>query len=224
MDFEKRATSKASRFFEWLFAIVIINLITIVFSILIITLLPAHVAAYATICEFKENGTQRVIRKYFTNFMKYVEKAFLIGLLIIFILVVAIFSMNFYKNHFSVESTIGQVGYWIMLIVLFVLLLLSIHIPLLIVKFPRFTIVDTIKISMFVCFRYILSTITVLVCDALMVFGVLALPIWVFVGFTIPMVIVLRFTEPTYYYLKKINIEEIIEKSKEIEDEDDFRN
>ena len=56
-----------------------------------------------------------------------------------------------------------------------------------------------------------------------MVMGVLALPIWVFVGFTIPMIIVLKFTEPTYYYLKKINIEEIIEKSKEIEDEDDFR-
>ena len=29
MDFEKRANSKASRFFEWLFAIVIINLFTI---------------------------------------------------------------------------------------------------------------------------------------------------------------------------------------------------
>ena len=223
MDFETRATSKASRFFEWLFAIVIINLITIVLSIFIITLLPAHVAGYATIAEFKENGTNRVIRKYFSNFMKYVEKAFLIGLLFIFILVVSIFCMNFYKNKFAVDSTIGQVGYWIMLLVFFVVLLLSLHTPLLVFKFPKLGVIDTIKISMFICFRYILSTIKILVCDVLMVMGVLALPIWVFVGFTIPMIIVLKFTEPTYYYLKKINIEEIIEKSKEIEDEDDFR-
>ena len=155
--------------------------------------------------------------------MKYVEKAFLIGLLFIVILVVAIFCMNFYKNKFAVDSTIGQVGYWIMLIVLFVVLLLSLHTPLLLVKFPKLAIIDTIKISMFICFRYILSTITILACDVLMVVGVLALPIWVFVGFTIPMVIVLKLTEPTYYYLKKINIEEIIIKAKEIEDEDSFR-
>ena len=223
MDFETRQTSKASRFFEWLFAIVIINLITIVLSIFIITLLPAHVASYATISEFKENGTNRIIRKYFSNFMKYVEKAFLIGILIIVISVIAVFSMNFYKNKFDVESTVGQVGYWIMLLVLFVILLLSLHIPLLVIKFPKLNIIDTIKISMFICFRYILSTITILVCDILMIVGVLALPIWVFIGFTIPMVVVLRFTEPTYYYLRKINIEEIIEKSKEIEDEDNFR-
>ena len=224
MDFEKRANSKASRFFEWLFAIVIINLFSIVFSIFIITLLPAVVASYATISDFKEHGTHRVIRRYFSNLWKYIEKSFLTGILLIVILVVAVFSMSFYRNHFDVDNVVGQIGYWIMLIVLFVLLLLSLHIPLLIVKFPKFTIMDTIKMSMFICFRYILSTITILVCDIVMIVGVLALPIWVFIGISLPIVVVLKFTEPTYYYLKKIDIEGIIEKSKEIEnEEDDFR-
>ena len=224
MDFEKRANSKASRFFEWLFAIVIINLFTIVFSILIITFLPAHVAAYQTISDFKEHGTQRVIKRYFSNFWKHIEKSFLIGLFVIIILVVALFSMYFYKNNFDVSNIVGQVGYWVMLIVIIVLLFLSLHLPLVIFNFPKLGIKDTIKISIFICFRYILSTLIILISDVVMIIGVLALPIWVFIGITLPILLIIKFTEPTYYYLKKIDLEKIIEKAKEIEnEEDDFR-
>ena len=57
-----------------------------------------------------------------------------------------------------------------------------------------------------------------------MIIGVLALPIWVFIGITLPILLIIKFTEPTYYYLKKIDLEKIIERAKEIEnEEDDFR-
>ncbi len=224
MDFEKRANSKASRFFELLFALVVINLLTIVFTIFIITLLPAHVAAYQTIDDIKELGTSGIIKRYFKNMWKHMEKAFLIGLLVIIIGVIAVFSMNFYKTHFVETNVIGQVGYWIMLIVLFVLLLLVLHTPLIIIKFPKFGIIDTVKMSMFICFRYIISTLVILVADIVMLVGVLALPIWVFIGLSLPIMLILKLTEPTYYYLKKIDIEQIIERAKEIEnEEDDFR-
>ena len=199
----------------------VINLFTIVFSILIITLLPSHVAAYKTISDFKEHGTQRVIKRYFTNMWTYMEKSFLIGLFIIIILVVAFFSMRFYRNNFDATNIVGQVGYWVMLIVMVVILFLSLHLPLVIVNFPKFGIKDTIKISIFICFRYILSTLIILVSDIVIIIGVIALPIWVFIGITLPILLIIKFTEPTYYYLKKINLEEIIERAKEIENEED---
>lgn len=221
MDFEQRTNSKASRFFEWLFAIVIINLFTIVFSILIITLLPAHVAAYATIRDFKTAGTHKVIRKYFSNFWKYVEKSFLIGLFIIIVLAISSFSMYFYRNNFDASNVVGQVGYWAMLLIIIIVLFLSLHTPLVIITFSTLGIKDTIKISIFICFRYILSTLLIIVSNVLMIVGVLALPIWIFIGISLPILLIIKFTEPTYYYLKKIDLEKIIEKAKEIENEED---
>lgn len=224
MDIENKLSTKAYKFFDWLFGFVVVNLVTIILSIFIITLLPAIVAAYATIKGFKDNGPTRIIRNYFKNFRKYLEKSFIIGLFIIIIVVVSAFSMWFYGNQFETTNPIGQAGFWVMMIVLLLLFLFSLHIPLVIVNFKSFNIMDTIRISIFICFRYFISSLIIIVSNIVMVVGILALPIWVLIGLSLPIFLVIRFTEPTYYYLHKIEIEKIIERAKEIEnEEDDFR-
>ena len=100
MSLDKKLNSKAYRFFDYLFGLVIVNLITIILSIFIITLLPAFTAAYQTITDFKEVGPTKVFRMYFTNFKKHLEKSFIIGLFIIIIIVIASFSMFFYSEFY----------------------------------------------------------------------------------------------------------------------------
>lgn len=225
MDIENKLNTKAFKFFDWLFGFVVINLITIILSIFIITLLPAFVAAYATIKGFKENGPTKVIRTYFKNFKKYSEKSFIIGLFIIIIIVVAAFSMWFYGNQFEVTNPIGQAGFWVMIAVLLLVFLFSLHVPLIIINFESFGILDTIRIAIFVCFRYFISSLIIIIADIVIVIGILALPIWVLIGISLPIFLIIKFTEPTYYYLHKIEIEKIIERAKEIEnEEDDFGN
>lgn len=225
MDIENKLSTKAYKFFDWLFGFVVVNLITIILSIFIITLLPAVVAAYATIKGFKENGPTRVIRMYFKNFKKYSEKSFMIGLFVIIIIVIAAFSMWFYGNYFDISNPLGQAGFWVMLVVLILVFLFTLHVPLVIINFESFGIIDTIRISIFICFRYFISSLIILVSDIVIIVGILALPIWVLIGITLPIFLILKFTEPTYYYLKKIDIEKIIERAKEIENEEnDFGN
>ena len=61
--------------------------------------------------------------------------------------------------------------------------------------------------------------------NLVMLVGVLALPIWVVIGISLPIFLAIRLTDATYYYLRKIDLENIIKRAKEIEDEeDDFRN
>ena len=60
--------------------------------------------------------------------------------------------------------------------------------------------------------------------NIIMLIGVLALPIWVVIGLSLPIFLSIKLTDATYYYLRKIDLEKIIQKAKEIEDdEDDFR-
>lgn len=221
MSLEKKLNSKTYRFFDYLFGLVVVNLITIILSIFIITLLPAFTAAYQTISDFKEVGPTKVIRMYFKNFKTHLEKSFIIGLFMIIIIVVALFSMYFYSAKFAADNFIGQAGYWIMLVVLLLLVLFSLHVPLVIINFHSFGILDTIRVSIFICFKYFLSSLIVLGMNIVMLIGVLALPIWVVIGLSLPIFLAIKLTDATYYYLRKIDLENIIKKAKEIEDEED---
>lgn len=224
MSLDKKLNSKTYRFFDYLFGLVIVNLFTIILSIFIITLLPAVTAAYQTIADFKEVGPTKVFRMYFTNFKKHLEKSFIIGLFIIIIIVLASFSMYFYSHRFEADNFVGQAGYWAMLVVMLLLLLFSLHLPLVMINFQSLGILDTIRISIFICFRYFISSLIILGMNIVMIIGVLALPIWVVIGISLPIFLSIKFTDVTYYYLRKIDLENIIQKAKEIEDEeDDFR-
>lgn len=221
MSLDKKLNSKTYRFFDYLFGLVVVNLMTIILSIFIITLLPAVTACYQTISDFKEVGPSKVFRMYFSNFKKHLEKSFIIGLFIIIILVIASFSMLFYGRHFDPNSFVGQAGYWIMLVVLLLLVLFSLHLPLVMINFQSFGIMDTIRISIFICFRYFISSLIILGLNIIIVIGVLALPIWVVIGISLPVFLSIKLTDATYYYLRKIDLEKIIQRAKEIEDEED---
>ena len=224
MSLDKKLNSKTYRFFDYLFGLVIVNLFTIILSIFIITLLPALTAAYQTVADFKEVGPTKVVRMYLSNLKKHLEKSFIIGLFIIIIIVLASFSMYFYSNKFAADNIVGQAGYWIMLVVLLLLVLFSLHLPLVMINFQSFGIVDTIRISIFICLRYFISSLIIFGMNLVMLIGVLALPIWVVIGISLPIFLSIKLTDATYYYLKKIDLEKIIERAKEIEeDEDDFR-
>ena len=221
MDFEQKMNSKPRRFFDQLYGLVVINFITILISVPIITIVPALCGNISTILIIKESGSRGVLKTYFKEVWKNIDKSFLIGLFFTIIVVIASFSIYFYRTRFDASNIIGQIGYWVMMLVMLVVFLFSLHIPLIIVKFPNLKFMDTIRLSIYVCFRYILSTLIILLFDVLMVVGVVALPLWIFFGISLPLYLMERLTQPTYLYLKKIDIESIMKRAREIEEEDD---
>lgn len=230
MDYMNKQGSKVSRFFEWVFSLVMINLFTITLSLFVITIFPALTAAVSTIDGMRYNGPGKVIKTYFLNFKTYMERAFLVGIVVEIMLAICAFSMYFYKTRMPATNWISQAGFYAMGVVLLLILFLSLHLPLIIANFPKLRYFDTFRLAIFISFRYILSTLILLVVLIIMVVGFIGFPIWVFFGVSLPLLMGIKLTESTYFYLKEIDIVAIMDRTHRIaegeedDDEDNPRN
>ncbi len=221
MDFETRMNSKPRRFLDKVYGFVLANFLTILLSIPILTMFSALTTNLAVIMDVKENGSKGVFKLYFKLFWKNIEKTIVIGIILVLVITLASFSMYFYRTKLSETNIFGQIGYWVMLLISIIVLLFSLHLPLIIVKFPSLKFMDTIRLSLYVCFRYFLYTLIILIFVVIMIVGVIALPLWIFFGISIPQFFIEKFTQPMYIYLKQIDIEKIMAKAKEIEMEEE---
>lgn len=221
MNIESKYNSKAHRLFEWLFMLVFVNIITILLLIPIITILPAITAMYATIKESLAEGPNKPIRMYFSNFMKYSEKSFIIELIVGFIFIVAGISVWYYYGKIGAGELFSNVGFWIMFIFIVIALLMILHVPLLIVTFESFRAREILKTSMFIAFRYLGITLIALVLLIISIVGIVAAPIWFLVGFSGPAYLVIKVSEPLYYRLNKIDFEKIMRQIDEEEEENE---
>ena len=221
MDIESKYNSKGHRFFEWLFMLVFVNILTILFLIPIVTILPAITAMYATIKDSIAEGPNKPVRTYFKNFMKYSEKSFILELIVGFILIVAGISVWYYYGKIGAGELLSNVGFWVMFIFIIILLMMVLHIPQLIVTFESFKARDILKTSMFIAFRYLGITMIALVLLVISIVGIVAAPIWFLVGFSGPAFLVIKVSEPLYYRLNKIDFEKIMSKLDEEEENDE---
>ena len=221
MNIESKYNSKAHRLFEWLFMLVFVNIITILLLIPIITILPAITAMYATIKESLAEGPNKPIRMYFSNFMKYSEKSFIIELIVGFIFIVAGISVWYYSGKIGAGELFSNGGFGIMFICIVILVLMILHVPLLIVTFESFRAREILKTSMFIAFRYLGITLVALVLLVVSIVGIVAAPIWFLVGFSGPAYLVIKVSEPLYYRLNKIDFEKIMRQIDEEEEENE---
>ena len=94
MDYETKMNSKAYRFFDLIYRLIVVNVMTIILSVTVVLIYPAVIAATQTL---KEGPTQNnLFVQYFTNFKTYFKKSFLIGLIVIILYAVISFAIYFY--------------------------------------------------------------------------------------------------------------------------------
>lgn len=221
MNIENKYNSKAHRFFEWLFMLVFVNILTILLLIPIVTILPAITAMFATIKESMAEGPNKPIKSYFANFMKYSEKSFIIELIVGLIFIVAGISGWYYYGKIGAGELLSNIGFWIMFIFIVILIIMLLHIPQLIITFKTFRARDIFKTSMFIAFRYIGITAIALVLFIISIVGVVAAPIWFLVGLSGPAFLLIKVSEPLYYRLNKIDFEKIMRQIDEEEEENE---
>lgn len=221
MDIESKYNSKGHRFFEWLFMLVFVNILTILLLIPIVTILPAVTAMYATIKESIAEGPNKPIRAYFSNFMKYSEKSFIIEIIVGLIFIIAGISVWYYYGKIGAGELLSNVGFWIMFIFIVIVLMMLLHIPLLIVTFESFRARDILKTALYIAFRYLGITAIALVLLVVSIVGIVAAPIWFLIGFSGPAYLVIKVSEPLYYRLNKIDFEKIMRQIDEEEEENE---
>lgn len=210
MDIEKKQNSKLYRFFDWLYKLLVMNVFTIMSILPIITAYPAIVATYATIKnDMKEPG---IFKSYFSNYKKYFWKSFFMGLIIIATIAIVGFAFYFYSYAIPQDNfnkTVFQMGVAIMLLLAVVLIMLCVHIPLITITFDELTIFEIIRTSLFISFRYFITTLILFGMFVLSIIGIIALPIWFLFGVSLPILLGIKFTSAVYYKFEQIDLQSI---------------
>ena len=226
MNYEKKVNSKLHIFFDWLYKLLIMNVLTFFFSILIVTFLPAITAMNATI-KYDMNDT-RIFRCYFSNFKRYFWKSFKIELLFLVVGLIVFYAFYFYSYgifnqedtpYYNVFKIIFQVGVAVILLLGIIIVLMCLHLPLLIITFESLTVMETIKTAFYIVFRYFLTTLILLAMFILKIIGTIAAPIWLLVGISLPTLLGIKLTYPVYYKFENIDLEKIMHQVEEDLDE-----
>ena len=227
---EKRYNSKLFRFFDLLYRLLVLNIMTIIISLPIITFFPAIVAMVSTLkYDMSETG---IFKPYFRNFKKYFWKSFWMGLALLICFAAGAYAYYFWIN---VET---DLAFMKIIIQIGIVVLLVSHLPQLICIFKDLPNFQIFKVSFYISFRYFLTTLIMLIVN-LVAYGSLViiltliftskkideetgktvlavhssvrimLVIWTMIGISLPKYLGLRFTKPLYYKLEKIDMEKI---------------
>lgn len=210
MPFEDKVSGKTYSFFEWVYRLIVINLITLLLCLLVIPLLPAIVSATSTIKDTINGNESDVLKLYFHNFKKHMEKSVLVWLILLLVIIIGSFSAWFYISWMGVENLFSQLGFWVMIFILITITLLMVHLPLVIVTFPKLTISEIYRTTMFITFRYLFSTLILFGTFLLMIIILPFIPISSLIGISVPLYLGIKGTKPVYQYLEKIDFKKIM--------------
>lgn len=233
MDYETKMNSKAYRFFDLIYRLIVVNVMTIILSVTVVLIYPAVIAATQTL---KEGPTQNnLFVQYFTNFKTYFKKSFLIGLIVIILYAVISFAIYFYGvskvkdgETDNVLQEFLNIGFLVSFVGFIILTFLSSHLPLLITTFKSLTIMEILRTGFYVTFRYFLSTLILFICNIVMIGGFVfalfvdarILAIWMLIGLTLPIFLGVKLTAAVYYKFSQINLEKIMHMVEEDDDEE----
>ena len=232
LDYEQKLNSKPYRFFDQVYRLLVLNVLTIILGITVIGLFPAFVATTATL---KQGNQMNVFKQFFKNFLHYFKKSFFVGLILFVLYLVDIYAIYFYAtsvvkdaSEFDLTLLFINAGFIVSGIAFILITFLSVHLALLLITFESFTVGEIYRTSFYVSIRYFLTTLILFVLQVLIIgsfiycmFDARFLAVWLLVGISLPVFLQVKVTTPIYYKLSQIDFEKIMHQVEEEEEEDE---
>lgn len=215
----KKTDSKLYIFFDVLTKLALINVLTIVTSLGVVTLLPSLTAALKTIKDVDEASEGRnLYKRYFINFKHTFKRSFFIGLIITVIVGLFVYAWIYYRvilGSADAEGTswalMANIGFYFSNFILVVILIILNQLTLTLNYF-NFKFMDNFRFTFLMAFRSLTKTFLVLIVWFLsyLLFTTLV-SLWFFFGVAGPLYFVYILYKPMYKFLT--------ENKKEIEKE-----
>lgn len=202
--------SKIYLFFDWLWKLFILNTLTLVCSLGIVTILPSFSACINTIKDLKEDKEKSVYKMFFVNFKMLFKRSVFIGVISLVLLGLFGYALFYYRviigaEEFQLDTLgiISYIGYYFSFFILIVLIIINNQLPLILTYF-NFRFRDNFRFAIFIAFRFLLKSIILLIFWAfsLALFVIPALvPFWFFLGLSVPLYCTFMVMRPIYHYL-----------------------
>ena len=204
MKDNKIANSKVFTFFDWVWRLMVLNLLTLVFSLGVITIMPAICATFKTIKDTKENYTPKIFKPFLENFIYLFRDTFVFSILLIMLIGIAGYGFLWYDGVVGATQgslnkldktwlTIALVSITIVSIGILLVSMAFIQIPMVLTYF-YYGFMDNVKLSFYMAFKYIITTVielfitgisVVLLINALFIYHLI--PLWLFFGISVPL-------------------------------------
>lgn len=192
MNIEKIVNSKLYRFFDWAWRLAILNILTLITSLGVITLLSSLTACYQTIHDYTNGNERNVFYTYFHNLKRHFIEPLKGNIVIIIAAIVFVIALLFYSSNSNGEgfwTTISVIGFYFVVFLIAILLLVLLQLPIIYTNF-HFRYVDNFRFAFLMAFRYfpksILYAVSLVGTWALYIFFV---PGWTVTCFSLPLFI-----------------------------------
>jgi|GEM_PF-1054378 len=219
---EKITSGKAYGFFDWIFRLVVVNLLTILLSFFVVSILSAIVAATKTMEQYVKGSSDNVYKMYFSNFKHHSEKSFFIWIIYLAMFGAAVYGIYFYTG-FETENLFASAGFYVMMFMILMLVFTLLHLPHVLVNFPGLSMKECVKASILIGVNYIKSSLLLLLILILSVALFPFLPISMLIGISLPIYLSVLVTRKIYAHLENIHFEDRFSNRK-TEEEDENEN
>ncbi len=197
-NFEKLVNSTLFRYADLLFKIICVNIMVVIFSLPLITLLPALVAGYDRIKYYMEENEAPLFKSFIQAFRYNFYRHFKIGLAII--VLIGLMSLNIYSYYSQIENGVVYIiGLYVSLVLLFFIVLTVVNIPLSCIFFPQLNARKIMKISFYIGIKHVFVSVMMILSFSLTYLLILyAFPVYTFIGISLPIFINLKLATRLY--------------------------
>ncbi|MCL2521456.1 MAG: DUF624 domain-containing protein [Erysipelotrichales bacterium] len=147
------------------FDLVVLNLLTIIGFLGIVTIVPSIIACFY-VCKLQiNNKSTKIFKSYFEGFRLYFRKGLYLNLILFAVVAVLGFSaLQFYDlMHIDSERIIYLIGFVITLIMMATFIFLTFQFYLIIIYINNLRFLDTVKLSIFFTGRFVRTQMQILV-------------------------------------------------------------
>lgn len=205
---EKKKLSEILNYYaDWVIRVIIVNFLTILMILPIVTIIPALTSAYKIFSDALNKEETPIFKSFFSYFKEDIVNRIIMTLIFIAVLGLSIFNNRLYAAY--IEDSAGimyNIGYYITLIIIIGVVMVGLYLPLVFTERVGSDLRVISKISFFISGKYFVRTIFMAV-TLLIPFLMLTTPffflLFLFIGISTPLLIIAAITKKPREFLQE---------------------
>ncbi|MCR3905425.1 MAG: DUF624 domain-containing protein [Tenericutes bacterium] len=208
MKVERMLMQKLNTIADWIIRIVVINIMTIILSIPIITMYPAMSAGYNLFNDYVNKDEVNIFKGYFGYFKKDLWKKIVLGFVFVFAASLGYANVTYYIEYLKQDSDwFYLAGYYVTIVLLLAVFIITLYSFTVIRVYPKAKYMTIYKLSFYLSGKYFLKTILLIISTVLpflMLLAPLTAVMFVFSGVSLAILMNVLLTTPAVIYLKEL--------------------
>lgn len=202
-------TGKVYMFFEWVWRLFVLNTLTLVTCLGVITIMPALIACFRTIKNCYEEDETHYIKRYYQNFVYCFKDTVMLGVFVLLIVGMLFYAYIYYSELIDALASSGGYAGWLNVysvllgfdIVFFMIIILVIVQFPMIATYFHFRFIDKIRFSFYMAYKHVGMSLMIFLIQLANTLLVLWLPYYFFVFFfTMPTMLTYMISRRVYWY------------------------